>query len=218
MTPITPTTPTSDRTSSLETHFVALLVVVVALIITIWQPEHVSLIPAAQAAVVAAGLLVAGIVEAVHVVTRNGITKAGIEKTVTEEAAWVKANYAELRSSFEQAKPALVALPGFRSAVDAISGEVQAVKKDVGDVKATVASLPAGQRTAAAAAVREIFGALDAPQAAVQPAAVTVETEPPGPGSAPAPTQTTDAAPTTPAEATPADQAPDTVSPTAPAN
>lgn len=140
---------------------VSAAVAAVAIVLAVWHPHHFADTAAAQAAVTLAGLVVAGLIFAVHLIGENGLSRAGIEKDLSEEEAWVKANYAALRSTFEAAKPALDSIPS-------VPAGLSAVTADVAELKAKVEAIPASQIQAFLTAV----GAASSAPAAANPAPV----------------------------------------------
>jgi hypothetical protein len=100
------------------------LVPLVGAVITYFDPDNKIQPGAVQAAVILGLVLFTAVIVLVDEILKNGMSKAGLAKTVTEEEAWIKDNYAEIRSTFEAAKPALDALPGVPAALAAAQGEV----------------------------------------------------------------------------------------------
>ncbi|MDP9168702.1 MAG: hypothetical protein M3O32_22005, partial [Actinomycetota bacterium] len=136
-----PTLTADTRTPSWLTHGLTLLIPVVGVVLSLWQPGKIDLTAGAQAAVILGGFALAAGLHAVHVITINGLTKAGLTKDVTEAEAWFTANYDTLRTTFEAAKPALDAIPGVPAALNQVQTTLAAVQ-------AKVDAVPQAQRQA----------------------------------------------------------------------
>ncbi len=160
-----PTLTADTRTPSWLTHGLTLLIPVVGVVLSLWQPGKIDLTAGAQAAVILGAFALAAFLHAVHVVTVNGLTKAGLTKDVTEAEAWFTANYETVRSVFEAAKPALDAIPGVPAALNEVQNTLAAVQ-------AKVDAVPATQRQAVLDVLGTLGGPLTAPPAAPAPPAV----------------------------------------------
>lgn len=125
-------TPDTDEPSWLV-HLIAVLVAAVPIALAVWQPGHVNLTSAAQATIIGIGLAGVAIFYAVRTLAKNGLSKAGLTKTVTEEEAWLHANATTIRNVFEQAKPALEALPAAQNLVDEAQLRLQETITKAGD-------------------------------------------------------------------------------------
>jgi hypothetical protein len=196
---------------TIETTLTASLVAPTVPGTTAWLPKLVALVPFAgavvtyidpgnkipsgslQAAVTLGLVVVALIIFTVDEILKNGLSKSGIEKTVSTEEAWFRANYADIRSTYEAVKPALDAIPGVPAAQVAVESEVSALKArfdalppaqkvDVDQVAelaktkilATLAGVPSvvASTPAPAPAVATATTPLPAPAAPVVPVAV----------------------------------------------
>lgn len=171
VTQLTPDT----KTPTWVTHAVSLLLVAVPVALSVWKPNGAFTSTAAQAVIVAAGVLAAGVVHLVKLVCDNGLSKAALEKTVSEEEQWVKANYTDLQQTFTGAQKALAAVPGLPerlSGVEALAHQVEA----------KVEAIPAPEKVSieqlADLVVPHVFSKLAA--AAVAPTAAPVPAPAPG--------------------------------------
>lgn len=141
----------ASQTSTVVTTLEAALFPLVGLLTARYYPHLSS--SAAQALVILAGLVAGGIVRAVRIVSENGITAAGLSKSVSEEEAWVKANAPAIKASYDAAVPALEAVKGGAAAVTAAQTDLAAAVK-------LYDTVPAAQREAAIAVLREFLPTL----------------------------------------------------------
>jgi len=132
VTELTPDT----ATPTWVTHTVSLLLVAVPVVLSVWKPNGAFTSTTAQAVIVAAGVLAAGVVHLVKLVCENGLSKAGLEKTVSEEEAWVKANYADLQQTFGNAQKALASVPGLPERLSGVETLAHTVEAKVDSIPA----------------------------------------------------------------------------------
>lgn len=156
---------------------VALLLALAGPGLAIGDPGNKIPSGAVSATIILGSFFIAAIVFTVHLVGENGLSKAGLERTVSEEEAWFKQNYAEIKSTFEAAKPALDQIPGVPAALADVQGKLDALNTRVPEI----------DRQAVASAVRAFF---DNPVAAGVPAGPA-----PAPAAAPVETSEVHAAP-----------------------
>ena len=173
------TAPSSGEPSWLV-KAIGVAVMVIPAVIAFVNPGGRLSAPSLVAAVTLGGLLVGAVIVLVDTIAKNGMSKAGLERTVSEEEAWFRANYATIRSTFEAAKPALDAIPGVPAALDAVT-------KDVADLKARAATVPSTDVSAIEGVVRQLVPQLVIPNVLAAPAAAAAPPEaPPAPAPAPA--------------------------------